>query len=75
MELIYGTAIRAGIREAWNRGNMDEVGDLWSAADTNTWYPGARPISSKADYDKLDVGDYFFAEGDWGGQLRRKTEE
>lgn len=75
MELIYSTAIRKGIREAYQRGEMDAVGDLWSAADENPWVKGAKPISSNADYDKLDVGDYFFEAGDWGGPLRRKTEE
>ena len=75
MELIYSTAIRKGIRESWQRGDMDAVGDLWEAADSNPWVPGAKPISSKAQYDKLKKGDYFFAAGDWGGQLRRKTED
>ncbi len=75
MEVVYAVAIRAGIREAWQRGQMDEVGDLWSAAEENEWVRGAVPISSKADYDKLKVGDYFFEAHNWGGPLRRKTEE
>lgn len=75
MEFIYSSAIRKGIREAYQRGNMDSVGDLWEAAENNAWVPGAKPISSKAQYDKLKVGDYFFEKDDWGGQIRRKTEE
>ena len=73
MEFIYASAIRKGIREAYQRGNMDLVGDLWVAADNNQWVRGAKPISSKAEYDKLKVGDYFFERDDWGGQIRRKT--
>jgi len=73
MEFIYASAIRKGIREAYQRGNMDSVGDLWVAADNNQWVRGAKPISSKAEYDKLKVGDYFFERDDWGGQIRRKT--
>lgn len=75
MEEIYSTAIRNGVREAYQRGNMDEVSDLWEAAYNNRWVRGAVPISSKAEYDKLKVGTYFFEKDDWGGQVRRKTEE
>jgi len=75
MELIYSTAIRNGVREAYQRGNMDEVSDLWEAAYNNRWVRGAVPISSKAQYDKLKVGAYFFEKDDWGGQVRRKTAE
>lgn len=74
MEDIYASSIRRGLREAWQSGDQDAIADLWEAAEGNPWIPGAVPIDSRAEYDALDVGDYFFERGDWGGQLRQKTE-
>lgn len=76
MELIYSTAIRKGIRESYQRGDMDAVGDLWQAADDNPWTRGARAIKgTKAAYDKLPPGTVFFIEGDWGGPMYTKPLE
>jgi hypothetical protein len=75
MEAVYSAGIRRGIRESYQTEDMDGVFDLWESAEGFRWIPGAKPISTKADYDKLNVGDSFFAKGDWGGEVRTKTEE
>lgn len=76
MEAIYSTAIRKGIREAYQRGNMDEVSDLWESAEGNPWIPGAGAIEgTRAAYDALPPGTVFFIKGDWGGAIYTKPLE
>lgn len=76
MENIYSTAIRKGIREAYQRGDMDAVGDLWQAADGNLWVRGAKPVNiTREMYDKLKPGTSFFQEGTWGSEVYTKPLE
>jgi len=75
MELIYSSAIRKGIREAYQRGEMDAVGDLWEAADGRPFDLRAEFISTQAEFDALDPGTHYYVIGDWGGARRRKPLE
>jgi len=75
MENIYEASIRRGVREAYQSNDMDAVEDLWESAANFKWVPGAKPIGSKAEYDALKKGQAFFAKGDWGGEIRIKTED
>ena len=82
-------ALSRAIREAWysagdavsaadRRSFMDTVGDLWSDVEGNRWVPGAVPVDSREDVEKLPVGAAYFREGDWGGIVyikRGPTEE
>ena len=72
MEAIYSTAIKKGIREAHQRGALDEVGDLWESAEGRTFDPTADFISTQAEFDALKDGTYYYVKGDWGGARRRK---
>ena len=68
MEAIYSTAIKRGIREAYQSGEMDAVGDLWEAAEGNGFVPGTKFVEgTKEAYDKLPAGTSFYVKGDWGG--------
>ena len=75
MENIYEAAVRRGVREAYQSNDMNAVEDLWEAAANFRWVPGAKPISSQSEYDALKKGQAFFAKGDWGGEIRIKTED
>ncbi len=75
MEQIYSTAIRRGLREAYQTGEMDVLADLWEAADDHLWEPSAVFITGQEDFDKLDAGTYYYLIGDWGGSLRQKSTE
>lgn len=67
MEAIYSTAIRRGIREAYQSKEMDAVGDLWEAAEGNRFYAGTPFIKNEEGYKKLAPGTSFYMEGEWGG--------
>jgi len=75
MEQIYSTAIRRGIREAYQSDEMDAVADLWEAADGNAFMPGTPFIKNEEEYRKLAPGTSFYMEGEWGGARYTKPAE
>lgn len=72
MEGIYSTAIRRGIREAYQSGEMDSVADLWAGAEQQPFDPSYPFINTQAEFDKLDPGTYYYVEGEWGGARHKK---
>jgi hypothetical protein len=72
MEAIYSTAIRRGIREAYQSGEMDAVGDLWEAADGYEFDSSAVFIKTQKDYDNLDAGTKYYRIGHWGSPYGQK---
>ncbi len=68
MEAVYSTAIRRGIREAYQSGDMDAVGDLWAAAENAEWDSDMVFIKTEDDYNNLAPGTSFYMEGEWGGE-------
>lgn len=75
MEAIYSRGVKRGIREAYNTADMDAVADLWEDALGNVFHRDIDFIKTKADYDRLSPGTYFYKEGDWGSARRFKPEE
>ncbi len=72
MEAIYTTAIRRGIREAYQSGNQDNVSDLWQAAEGFEFDRDLPFIKDEDDYNKLAPGTSFYMEGEWGGDYYTK---
>ena len=72
MEAIYTTAIRRGIREAYQSGCTDNVSDLWQAAEGFTFDRDLPFIKDEDDYNNLAPGTSFYMEGEWGGDFYTK---
>ena len=77
MEKIYATAIRRGIREAYQSKDFDAVADLWeSVTGLYEFDPTAPFIETKADYENLEPGARYYRKGpnaDWGGPYSTKA--
>ena len=75
MEGVYATAIRRGIREAYQAGNKDNVADLWIGVEGFEFDPSAVFIETQEDYDKLEPGQTYYRIGHWGKPYGRKPPE
>jgi len=73
MEGIYTTAVRRGIREAYQSKDFDAVGDLWESVSGNVYVNGTEFIKGTKDaYDRLAPGTSFYVKDDWGGRRYTK---
>jgi hypothetical protein len=72
MEAVYSTAIRNGIREAYQSKDMDAVSDLWRSADGNVFFKDAPFIKNEDDYNNLAPDTWFYMEGEWGERRYHK---
>ena len=72
MEGIYSTAIRRGIREAYQSNEMDAVSDLWEAAEGNPYITGTPFVKNESEYNDLPPGTWFYMEGEWGATRYQK---
>lgn len=75
MEQIYSSAIRRGIREAYQAKDFDAVSDLWEAAAGYPFDPNATFIETQADFDKLKPGSNYYRIGHWGEPYGTKPVE
>ena len=69
MKNLYGRIIRRGLREADQRGNVDNMRDMWPAydPDVEVLSPGSK---GKREYDKLEAGAAYY--DDYGSPVMYK---
>ena len=72
MEGIYSTAIRRGVREAYQSGEMDSVADLWVSVEGNPFITGTPFVKNENEYNDLPPGTWFYMEGEWGATRYQK---